>query len=276
MLTSLGTAALSTGMAILLYGPAQSALRSATGGPQGAALGAAVAMGAVGYAVASTAARLRSRIAELSHRMLAVAAVGMAATVVLLGVYYMQLGHRLAGSGEPEPVEFLVTYGSPPRPGLYGMVGRGGYFVASVKMAPRYEIPGDGTVHLILGPERVSSQQLVKCCASGLAVLGFEFALMDFNPPGAVRSVRALFDRGETVSNDAGLGTYTLAIPAGATRLRGFEVEWQWEDYHKFFPFGATSKTLPLGVCGAILGLALKRKRARPFYAECAEDSEKP
>ena len=132
--------------------------------------------------------------------------------------------------GNPEPQSFDVFAGNADASTANrGMIGGGGYYHATVTIAPRYEVPGDGTVKIILDGERVTAKTIQRQDPGGLALLTWSFDLMDMDSPARlVKRVTARFDGASVTSDTAGAQTYVFKIPAGSTRLEGFVVDWAW------------------------------------------------
>jgi hypothetical protein len=186
----------------------------------------------------------------------------------------------LVGGGEPAPQSFPIRMGSPSDSTRdRGMVGGGGYFHATVHVAPRYEAPGNGKLYLALDDRRVWKDGVTNNEPGGLAVLGWEFALMDIGSPASrITQVRAYFDNGQIARSNSAGGVYELPIPDGARGLQRFEVDWAWRDNVRTLRFGAGLAPRHyevLGLLAAVAGAALLRKK-RWIAVRLMDDDKKP
>jgi len=132
--------------------------------------------------------------------------------------------------GEPSPQSFEVYAGDANESTKGGgIVGGGGYYYAVVTIAPRYELPGDGTARITLDSAHVTRKEIQRQDPHGLALVSWSIDLMDMSAPaGRVTQVKANFDSGSATSDAHGAGTYVFQIPQGASKLNTFEVQWEW------------------------------------------------
>lgn len=189
-------------------------------------------------------------------------------------------------AGDPAPQSFEVFAGDANESTQNrGMTGGGGSYHARVTVAPRYELPGDGTVRILLGSDRVTADVIERRDPGGLALItwSIDLSYMD-DPSDRVRAVTARFDGGATaVSEQAGAGTYVFPLPNGASRLEGFRVAWEWKDQRKTLDFEAQDAGFPswpwwlagaAAAVSAIAFLARKRRGAGPPAAAKAPNEE--
>lgn len=170
-------------------------------------------------------------------------------------------------AGEPEPQSFDIFAGNADASTANrGMIGGGGYYHATVTVAPRFEVPGDGTVKIILDGERVTAKTIQRQDPGGLALLTWSFDLMDMDSPARlVKRVTANFDGASVTSDAVGAQTYVFKVPAGSARLESFEVDWAWLKNEKSLRFEGDTAA-PGGSMIWALGLAALALAAFLFY----------
>jgi hypothetical protein len=191
----------------------------------------------------------------------------------------------LVGGGEPAPRSFEISMGSADDSTRNrGMVGGGGYYHATVHVAPRYEAPGDGKLYIALDDRRVTKDGVLNNAPGGLALLGWEFALMDISSVASrITGVRAYFDNGRAVTgtnagSTSGGGIYEFPVPSGAKGLSRFEVDWEWRDNRRTLEFGASlapRRYELLGLLAAVAGASLL-KRKRWLAVRLVDEEKKP
>jgi hypothetical protein len=150
---------------------------------------------------------------------------------------------RLRGqAGEPKQQTFDVYYPEGARTLSAdakstehgGMRGGGGYYHSAVTIAPRWIVPGDGTLVTVLDDKHVTVKEVEPTqTPGGLTRVGWQEELMDMgNPGGLVREVTLEFDSGKTTSMQSSSGKFAFQIPKTATQLRSIEVHWKWQDFN--------------------------------------------
>lgn len=134
---------------------------------------------------------------------------------------------------------FQISIGNPPDPSqTYGMVGGGGYYLADITIAPRYEAPGDGSVRIMLGRDQVANKVQARRDPGGLALISWSISLSDLDDPSSLfKEVRVRFDHTAVIADPLGSGVFKAYVPRGATRLLGVEADWKWEQIRKTLSF---------------------------------------
>ena len=145
-----------------------------------------------------------------------------------LGALQAQEAWGLNGKGETTPQSFTVKVGTNESTANGGMVGHGGYFEGQVTIGPAVELTNDGKLRVQMSG-KAGTKELGRRDPGGLALINWGISMQDFSGHGLVTKVRAVFDKGEAVSEKGGQDAYELKIPQGATRLNRLEVDWEWD-----------------------------------------------
>ncbi len=166
--------------------------------------------------------------------------------------------YPLIGVVELTPQSFQIHHGNFESTQDRGMVGGGGGYLAEETEAPRYEIPGDGTLRLDL---RLSRKVLYRNDPHGLAIVGWS---IDLESSDIIKDVRIVFDTGTVSSNDPGQSASLFKIPKGARHVLRIETDYEWlENTHTCIWKATAGSAGPSGllVAGAPLLYYFLRKK---------------
>lgn len=115
------------------------------------------------------------------------------------------------------------------------------FYHGRIRVAPVIDYPTETKLSIGLFTNEVKREDIVRRNPGGLALVSWSIDLSGIDYPyQALKQVRATFDRGGTVNSD-GDANREFVIPAGATRLERFEVDFEWLSFKKTLTFAAVA-----------------------------------